>query len=417
MELTYRLGKFEEVERCRGCGFSTLEEVLDLGILPLADGLLDEYDLKSVETRYPLTLLFCPACSLVQIRERVPPEILFGETYPYFSSFSPALLEHSRENAESLIKHRRLGADSLVLEIASNDGYLLQFFQSAGVPVLGIDPAPGPVAAAIDKGVPTWLTFFDCNVAKRIVAERGKADVVIANNVLAHVSDQGEFLKLIRSVLKEEGTAVIEVPYVRELLEKREFDTIYHEHQCYFSVTSADQLLRAQGLHLNRVERLPIHGGSLRMFAGPQSARDDSVQRLLAEEADMGLINSGFYAGFAERVNSLRGELTGLLHRLDDEGRSIAAYGAAAKGATLLGYTGLDADIIRFVVDRNFHKHGRFMPGGRIPVCGPEKLLDEQPDYVLLLTWNFRDEILEQQKEYRRRGGKFIIPVPDIEIV
>ncbi|GAB4246461.1 MAG: class I SAM-dependent methyltransferase [Thermoleophilia bacterium] len=413
----YVIGEYREIERCRGCGGEALEPVLFLGELALADGLLGPEDLEAPEPLYPLTVVFCPGCSLVQIKETVPPEVLFGADYPYYSSFSPALLEHSRRNALNLLESKRLGPDSLVVEVASNDGYLLRNFVEAGVPVLGIDPAPGPVEAARAAGVDTLLDFFDLHLAERLAAEGRRADVIIANNVLAHVPDQNDVVAGFKTLLAEDGVLVIEVPYVRDLVEKCEFDTIYHEHHCYFSVTALDRLFASHDLHLNHVERLPIHGGSLRLYVEHRPAEDEGVRDLLREERSLGMTDGSLYRDFAQRVAGLREDLRRLVFELKAQGHSLAAYGAAAKGATLLGYTNIDAAVIDFVADRNVHKHGRYMPGVRIPIHGPEKLLEDRPDFVLLLAWNFEEEILEQQKAYREAGGRFLIPVPEVRIV
>jgi SAM-dependent methyltransferase len=402
---------------CRGCGARGLEAILDLGMMPLADGLLSPVDLLQAEPRFSLELALCPRCSLVQILETVPPEVLFGADYPYFSSFSDHLLAHSRANALELIRARGLGAESLVIEVASNDGYLLRNFVEAGVPVLGIDPAPGPVRAAQAIGVPTLEAFFTRQLAAELAAESRQADVVIGNNVLAHVPDINGFLQGAALVLKESGTTCFEVPYVRDLIEKCEFDTIYHEHLCYFSVTALDRLFRRNGLYLNRVDRLLIHGGSLRLYAGRSPGAEPSVERLLAEERDLGMDQAPYYRDFAARVGAIGARVGELLRGLRVEGSRIAAYGAAAKGVILMNYLGAGADTIDFVVDRNIHKHGKFLPGVRIPILPTAELMARRPDYVLLLSWNFKDEILEQQREFRQAGGRFIVPIPEPVIV
>jgi len=401
-----------DTDTCRSCGARELEVFLALGDLPLSDGLLKAEDLSRPEHRYPLDVAFCGRCSLVQILKTVPPEELFGGDYPYFSSFSDALLAHSRGNVEARIAERGLGADSLVIELASNDGYLLQYYGKQGIPVLGIDPAPGPARAAVEKGVPTLNTFFTRELAEELHGDGRLADVVHGNNVLAHVADTNGFVSGIRTILEEDGVAVIEVPYVRDLIDHCEFDTIYHEHLCYFSVHALCELFRHNGLSLNRVERLPIHGGSLRLFVERQERVGESVTTLLEEERAIGLDRIDYYRDFSGRVEDVRRRLRDLLGDLKRQGRRIAAYGAAAKGAILLNYAGIGRETLEWVADRNVHKQGRFMPGVHVPIVSPDRLLAEQPDFVVILPWNFKDEILAQQAEYRRRGGKFIVPIP-----
>jgi SAM-dependent methyltransferase len=402
---------------CRACSAPGLLPVVDLGRTPLADALLTPEDLDRPEARYPLEVAFSPECALVQILETVPPETLFGRDYPYYSSFSDSILSHARNNVRELIESRRLGPLSLVVELASNDGYLLRNFVERGVPVLGIDPAPGPARAAEAIGVKSRCEFFTRDLAETLVAQGHRADVIIANNVLAHVADPHDFLEGIALLLADDGLAVVEVPYVRDLVERNEFDTIYHEHLCYFSATSLEALLRRHGLHVNGVRRLAVHGGSLRAYAAKREAPEDNVGALLAEEASLGIHRYPYYGDFARRVRASLEALRALLGDLAHSGARLAAYGAAAKGATLLNCAGLGAEALEFVVDRNVHKHGRYMPGARLPICDPAELLARMPDYVLLLAWNFRDEVLAQQAEYRRRGGRFIVPIPEPEII
>jgi SAM-dependent methyltransferase len=402
---------------CRSCGSNELHVFLSLGDLPLSDGLLAPDQLSGKEPRYPLDVAFCEQCALVQILKTVPPEELFGEDYPYFSSFTDALVRHARANVEARIAERGLGPKSLVIELASNDGYLLQHYHAAGIPVLGIDPAPGPVKAAREKGIETMLAFFGRDVAEDLVADNRLADVIHGNNVLAHVADTNGFVAGIAKLLKPDGVAVIEAPYVRDLIDHGEFDTIYHEHLCYFSVTALRPLFARHGLHLNGVERLAIHGGSLRLFVERQDHPQRSVLDLLEEERQLGLDRLDYYAGFGERVGRIRDQLGSMLRGLKAEGKKLVGYGAAAKGTILLNYIGIGSDLLDFVVDRNTYKQGRWIPGVRLPIRPPSEILETQPDYVLILPWNFKDEIMEQQAEYRRRGGRFIIPIPEPAII
>lgn len=407
----------ESALTCRSCGNGGLKEILSLGDMPLADRLLTEGMLSEPEPKFELTLYFCDGCSLVQIGETVDPEVLYCDDYPYYSSFSDALLRHSRENALQLINARRLSTDSLVVEIASNDGYMLRNFREHGISVLGIDPAEGPAAAAMKQGVETMCVFFGSELAEQLASENRKADVIIANNVLAHVADLNGLVQGIRILLKRDGCAVIEVPYLRDLIDHCEFDTIYHEHLCYFSVSALRALFARNGLHLNHVERLAIHGGSLRLFVGHDAKETPELESILRDERRLGVDQLAYFESFAERVQEIRASLRKLLRQLRDDGKRIAAYGAAAKGATLINYVGIGRSWIDFVVDRNTHKQGKFMPGQHIAISETDRLVEDMPDYVLMLAWNFASEIMEQQAEYVRRGGRFIIPVPSPRIV
>jgi SAM-dependent methyltransferase len=403
--------------QCRSCGSTELSIFLSLGNLPLSDGFLEARQLVDNEPRYPLDVAFCATCSLVQILETVPPEELFGADYPYFSSFTDTLLRHSEANVKERIAERKLGADSLVVELASNDGYLLQYYKADGVPVLGIDPAPGPVAAARAKGIDTLEAFFGLEFAKKLAAAGKRADVLHANNVLAHVADTNGFVAGIAMLLKDDGVAVIECPYVKDLIEHGEFDTIYHEHLCYFSVTALRALFSRHGLFITRVVPLSIHGGSLRVFVEKQNQPEQSVQDHIESEQRLGLDRLDYYADFSNRVHQIRTELNELLQGLKARKARIVGYGAAAKGTIMLNYVGIGQETLDFVADRNTHKQGRYIPGVRLPIASPERVLAEQPDYVLILPWNFKDEIMAQQAEYRRRGGKFIVPVPRPTII
>ncbi len=407
----------EPISACRSCGSRGLLPFLDLGQMPLADALENETGLSREAARYPLEVAFCPDCSLVQILRSPPPELLFGADYPYFSSFSDAWVEHARHFAQGMIRRMGLDGNARVLEIASNDGYLLRHFTAAGIPVLGVDPAPGPAAAAAAAGIPTLQCFFTPALADRLAGEGKAADLICANNVLAHVPDPNTLLAGMVRLLKPGGLISVEVPYLRDLIEQCEFDTIYHEHHSYFSVTALHTLFRRHGLYLQQVEALGTHGGSLRVLAAFDAPTGDAIQRWLREEQAAGLQGFECYRAFSLRVSEAVEAIRALLRRLSGQGASIAAYGAAAKGAVLLNCLGPEARVCRFVADRNRHKQGRYMPGVRLPIRAASALLEEMPDYTLLLSWNWAGEILAQQKAYIERGGRFIIPIPAPRIV
>jgi hypothetical protein len=403
----------EGVSACRSCGNDNLNVFLSLGRMPLPDALLTREQLDEYEPRFPLNVAFCPACSLVQILEEVPREQLFVDNYLYFSSFSEALMRHARRYALRMIHERSLGPDSLVVELASNDGYLLRNFKERQIPVLGIDPAPEQAIAAEAIGVRTLREFFDAEVARRLVAEGTRANLIVANNVMAHTPTLNSFVEGISILLADGGLATIENTYVKDLIDHCEFDTIYHEHFSYFSCTAVDVLMRRHGLSLMAVEHFPtLQGGTLRWHVARGGDVEESARSYLAAEREQGLTDFAYYSKFGERVAGIRDALLALLRERKAAGRRIAAYGAAAKGSTLINYVGIGPELVDFVVDRNVHKHGLYMPGTRLPIRGPDALLEEQPDDVLLLAWNYREEVLRQQSDYVRLGGKFIVPVP-----
>jgi len=395
--------------------------VLDLGVQPLANNLLRPEHLSASEPKFPLQMASCTACWLVQITEIVPPVTLFTE-YLYFSSVSDALLTHAREAAERYLREFHLGPRSFVVEAASNDGYLLKNFVAASVPCLGIEPARNIAEVAQGRGIPTLNQFFNSATARQIASERGRADLILGNNVFAHAPATNDFVAGLAILVKPAGRIVLEFPYACDLIEHLEFDTIYHEHVFYFTLTALLPLFDRHGLEIFAVERLSIHGGSLRILVGPQEAHpiQPSVVTLLAEEQAKGVNSLAYYQTFGQRVLALRETLLGLLRELRSQGHRICAYGASAKGSTLLNFYGLGRDgfdCLDFVVDRSPAKQGRLTPGTHLPILPVEELMTRHPHYALLLTWNFAEEILRQQAAWRDAGGKFILPIPEVKVV
>lgn len=406
----------EIVAGCRSCGAGDLVTHIDFGPTPIADRLVRPGQPEALPAA-PLSFAQCPACGLAQIRETVAPGLLFGGDYPYYSSVSPALLRHFGDSARALIAARGLGADSLVMEAASNDGYMLEVFARAGIPVLGIDPAPGPAAAAQARGVETLNTFFGADLARTLAAAGRRADLFLANNVLAHVADLNGFVAGIAAVLAPGGQAVIECPYVVDLVDHAEFDTIYHQHLCYFSVETLVALFARHGLGVSDVARIRVHGGSLRVFVDRSGRQSDRLRALRAEEAARGVNTPAFHADFARRVDGLRTALAALLAPLRAQGARMAGYGAAAKAATFLHHMGIGRETLTVIADRNPNKQGWEMPGTRIPVVAPERLYADRPDHVLILAWNFANEIAAEHAALAAAGTRFIVPIPRPQIL
>ncbi len=413
-----REGAITDRKICLGCGNRLPAPFLDLGMTPLANALILPDQVNVPEETFPLAVAYCPACYLVQLMEQVPPEKMFSQ-YLYFSSYSDTFLSHARAMAQTLIDSFHLGPERRVLEIASNDGYLLQYFQEQGIPVLGIEPAKNIAEAARNQGIPTLTCFFGPDAVSDILNDFGQADVIIGNNVLAHVPAINDFLKAVKAVLAPDGIAVFEFPYLKHLLDKTEFDTIYHEHVFYYSLSAIEKLADRAGLELFDVTHQTVHGGSLRVFLQNRGAHlvTKGVAVVLGEEKVNGLAGEQCYQSFSNKVIALREKIRTSLCELKKSGNQIAAYGAPAKGNTLLNYCGIGSAIIDFTVDRSPYKQGRFLPGSHIPVLSPEALMQRRPDYTVILPWNIADEIIAQQQDYLRGGGQFIIPIPEIRVV
>lgn len=403
---------------CLGCSALLPEPFLDLGCTPLANSYLAADDSGQLEETYPLAVAYCYRCHLVQLMDLVPPERLFSE-YLYFSSYSESFLAHAMAMATELIERFHLDSTSRVLEIASNDGYLLQYFIRAGIKVLGVEPARNIAAVARDRGIPTLNAFFNTNTAASISRSFGMADLIVGNNVLAHIPAVNDFLASVSAGLAPVGIAVFEFPYLGDLLDHSEFDTIYHEHVFYYSLQAIVGLAARAHLELYDVATQAIHGGSLRVFFQHPGARPptSAVRSMLRRESADGLAQLERYTSFGAQAETLRGRLVDLLRTIQAKGQRVAAYGAPAKGNTLLNYCGLDSSVVEFTVDRSPHKQGLLLPGSRIPIRPPEALVGAMPDYALILPWNLKDEIVRQQREYLERGGRFIVPIPHPHII
>jgi SAM-dependent methyltransferase len=421
--------------RCRFCDAPLRRKVVDLGTSPLANSYVAPEDLDRPETFYPLVAYLCESCFLVQLPDSegaANPEEIFGE-YAYFSSYSTSWVEHARAYAEMAIGRFGLGPESLVVELASNDGYLLRHFRERGVPVLGIEPAKNVAEAAVAAGIPTMNAFFGEAKARELVAEGKRADLVVGNNVLAHVPALNDFVAGIAVLLAEDGVATLELPHLLRLLDEHQFDTIYHEHFSYFSFHTVSKVFERFGLDLFDVDELSTHGGSLRIYAQHDSERPSGAARavrsrrtsessarvaeLLRREEEAGLLDPATYDAFEERVRSTKRKLLRFLLEAKERGERVMGYGAPAKGNTLLNYCGVGPDLLELTVDRSPHKQGLHLPGTRIPIAAPDRLREERPDYVLILPWNLKDEIVEQMADVRGWGGRFVVAIPEVEVI
>lgn len=404
---------------CRFCGTALRHTFVDLGMSPLCESFLTLEQLNIGEIFYPLHVFICEKCFLVQLQEYVSVESIFSE-YAYYSSFSDTWLAHAKSYTEQMIKRFSLGASSQVIELASNDGYLLQYFVARGVPVLGIEPAANVAEVAVRKGVPTLVKFFDRELARELASEEKHADLLLGNNVLAQVPNINSFVAGMKMLLANRGVITLEFPHLLRLMEENQFDTIYHEHFSYFSLIAVEAILSAHGLTIFDAEELRTHGGSLRIFAAhsddgskPPGAR---VAELRSREQSEGLNRLERYASFAEQVRETKRALLEFLIGVKRQGKSIAGYGAPGKGNTLLNFCGIRTDFLDYTVDRNPYKHGRFLPGAHIPIYPPERIRQTKPDYLFILPWNLKDEIMQQNSFIREWGGKFVVPIPRVQV-
>jgi 2-polyprenyl-3-methyl-5-hydroxy-6-metoxy-1,4-benzoquinol methylase len=405
---------------CRHCGAGLHRTFCDLGVSPLANSYLTREQLEQGEMFFPLHAYVCERCFLVQLQQFETPDNIFSE-YAYFSSYSDSWLEHARAYTAEMTRRFGLGADSSVVEIASNDGYLLQYFAAQGIPVLGIEPARNVARVAEERGIPTLVKFFGTDTADALVADGRRADVLLGNNVLAHVPDINDFVRGMARLLSANGVITMEFPHLLRLMAENQFDTIYHEHFSYLSFMTVTRIFAAHGLRLFDVQQLPTHGGSLRIFAthaGANTHRESpAVATLLEEERAAGLDQPTTYETFDAQVRRTKRRLLNFLIEAKDQGKSIAAYGAPAKGNTLLNYCGIASDMIDFTVDRSPHKQNRFLPGSHLPIREPDAIRDARPDYVLILPWNLRDEIVRQMSYVADWGGQFVVPIPEVMVL
>lgn len=403
---------------CRFCGAKLTRSIVDLGKSPLANSLLETADLDRPEIFYPLRVFICERCHLVQLQQFAAPKNIFGH-YLYFSSYSQIWQDHCRAYADAMTSRYALNASSLVIEIASNDGCLLQFFKQRGIPVLGIEPAANVAAVASENGIPTDVTFFGREVAARLAAAGKCADLIVANNVLAHVPDINDFVAGCEILLKPQGTATFEFPHLLNLISERQFDTIYHEHFSYFSLAVAEKIFARHGLQIFDVERLATHGGSLRIHVAHVDAKRGRTAKCddtLSAERAAGLDRFELYEEFAEAVIDIKCALLEFLCEARRAGKTVAGYGAPAKASTLLNFCGVGPHLLPYTVDRSTHKQGRYLPGVQIPIYRPERILETRPDYVLILPWNIKDEVADQMQCIRAWGGRFVVAIPSLRV-
>jgi SAM-dependent methyltransferase len=405
---------------CRFCGAQLQRTFVDLGMSPLCESYISPDALGRGEMYYPLHVYLCEACLLVQLEEFESPEAIFSD-YAYFASYSDSWLKHCEKYCAEMAERFGLGSESFVAEIASNDGYLLQYFVRKGVPVLGIEPAANVAKAAVDKGVPSLVRFFGSELARELAGEGRTADLVIGNNVLAQVPDLNDFVEGLQILLKPNGVLTLEFPHLLRMIERNEFDTIYHEHFSYFSLISTMKILEAHGLRVFDVEELKSHGGSLRVFATRAKSGShrvtSNVQKVIGDEIAARLDTCEGYEGFARQVKRVKVELVEFLLKAGEHGKKTVGYGAPGKSATLLHYCGIGKDMIEYTVDRSPHKQGKYLPGSRIPIFPPDRIRQTKPDYVVILPWNLKDEIMEQLEFIREWGGKFVVPIPGVTIL
>ena len=407
--------------QCRFCNTPLRYLFLSLGSAPLSNSYLGAEDLQKMEPYYPLDVYVCENCLLVQLEEFEKARDIFHAGYAYFSSFSDSWLKHCERYVDMMVERFRLNEKKFVVEIASNDGYLLQYFKKYNIPMLGIEPAANTAHAAREKGIPTEITFFDHAYALKMKEKGQQADLIIGNNVLAHNPNLNDFVRGLKAALKPDGLITMEFPHLARLMEENQFDTIYHEHFSYFSFLSVERVFREHGLVLFDVEELPTHGGSLRIYAANSDDRSkplsSRVAELKAREIGEGYGKINYYATFSEKVQKVKRNLLQTLIGLKNEGKRIVGYGAPAKGNTLLNYCGIRTDFLDYTVDRSPHKQNCFLPGSRIPIKHPDQIRQDKPDYVLILPWNIKDEIMLQMKDIREWGGRFIIPIPHVHII